>query len=138
MMCSIQDMPPVGKWSNATHLGTESAALLVEPEYQPPATAEALPARGGPVAAVALVKRASSPPSRVLDFRGYEWRVRGAPSDRGGVNLYSSENPWIDSSGALHLRIAERSAQWTMRRSQLDTQPRVRKLFLHCAGCCGP
>src|SRR5215471_20920014 len=43
------------KWTNATHLGTEYAALLVEPNYRPPATTDTLPTPGGGVAAVAIV-----------------------------------------------------------------------------------
>jgi signal transduction histidine kinase len=34
------------KWSNLTHPGTEYAALLVEPDFQPPLTADALPTAG--------------------------------------------------------------------------------------------
>jgi signal transduction histidine kinase len=47
------DIQPDSKWRNSTHLGTEYAALLVEPGYSPPAKADILPARGGGVAAVA-------------------------------------------------------------------------------------
>jgi signal transduction histidine kinase len=43
-------------WSSTTHLGTEYAALLVEPDYRPPAKTDALPAAGGGVAAIAVVK----------------------------------------------------------------------------------
>ena len=35
-----------GTWSSGTHLGTEYAALLVNPGYQPPATTEKLPTVG--------------------------------------------------------------------------------------------
>ena len=35
------------KWTSATHLGTEYAALLVKPGFQPPATMAAIPERGG-------------------------------------------------------------------------------------------
>ena len=35
-----------GKWTNATHLGTQYAALLVDPGFRPPVTYDALPARG--------------------------------------------------------------------------------------------
>ena len=101
------------KWVNATHLGTEYAALLVEPEYRPPATTDALPTPGGAVAAVAIVKGQSSPPSKILHFSGYEWRVRDAPSNRGGQHLYDPGNAWADASGALHLRIAKVADQWT-------------------------
>jgi signal transduction histidine kinase len=44
------------KWRSATHLGTEYAALLVEPGYQPPATTDALPGKGGGVTAVVVVR----------------------------------------------------------------------------------
>ena len=101
------------KWSNATHLGTEYAALLVEPGYRPPATTNVLPAAGGAVSAVAITKGASSPPSASLRFSGYEWRVRDAPSSRGGENIYDPSNAWTDTSGALHLRITKASGKWT-------------------------
>ena len=104
---------PSGKWTNATHLGTEYAALLVEPGFRPSATIDALPSRGGDVAAVTIVKGQSSPPSKSLQFSGYEWRVRNAPSSRGGKNYpYDPGNAWTDESGALHLRIAKASGGW--------------------------
>ncbi|MBX3280794.1 MAG: hypothetical protein KF868_22580 [Acidobacteria bacterium] len=101
------------EWTNATHLGTEYAALLVEPNYRPPAATDTLPTPGGAVAAVAIVKGRSSPPSKMLQFSGYEWRVRSAPSNRGGKNLYDPGNAWVDASGALHLRIAKADDNWT-------------------------
>jgi hypothetical protein len=104
---------PSTKWTNATHLGTEYAALLVEPSYRPPEATDDLPVRGGDVVAVAVVKGQSSPPSKMLQFSGYEWRVRNAPSNRGGSNLYDQGNAWTDASGALHLRIAKVGDKWT-------------------------
>jgi len=104
---------PSSKWSNATHLGTEYAALLVEPGYRPPATMNVLPTQGGAVSAVAVAKGATSPPSVSLHFSGYEWRVRDAPSSRGGGNIYDAANVSTDTSGALHLRIAKASGKWT-------------------------
>ncbi len=47
---------PDSTWKNSTHLGTEYAALLVEPEYRPPGIIDVLPNKGGAVAAVAVVK----------------------------------------------------------------------------------
>lgn len=47
---------PDSTWSNSTHLGTEYAALLVEPEYRPPAKTDVLPNHGGGVVAVAIVE----------------------------------------------------------------------------------
>lgn len=101
------------QFSNATHLGTEYAALLVDPGYRPADTMKELPARGGGVAAVVTVKGSNSSPSKSISFAGYEWRVRDAPSDRGGRNSYDPANAWIDAGGALHLRIAKISGQWT-------------------------
>ena len=43
-------------WMSATHLGTEYAALLVEPGYQPPPSTEVLPGEGSGVLAIAIVK----------------------------------------------------------------------------------
>jgi Histidine kinase/Histidine kinase-, DNA gyrase B-, and HSP90-like ATPase len=43
------------KWANSTHLGTEYAALLVEPDYDPPPSTYLLPSEAG-VVAVAIVK----------------------------------------------------------------------------------
>ncbi len=45
---------PDSTWRNSTHLGTEYAALLVEPEYIPPSRTGSLPAPGGQVIAVAV------------------------------------------------------------------------------------
>lgn len=44
------------KSRSTTHLGTEYAALLVEPEYLPPSVTDALPDEGGGVISVTLVK----------------------------------------------------------------------------------
>ncbi|MCU1235060.1 MAG: hypothetical protein JWP63_3027 [Candidatus Solibacter sp.] len=101
------------KWSNATHLGTEYAALLVEPGHHPPPVLDALPRRGNDVAAVVSVPGGKTPPSVTISFSGYEWRVRDAPSDRGGKNEYASSNAWTDANGAMHLRIAKRDADFT-------------------------
>src|SRR5229473_1517905 len=43
------------RWKGQVHLGTEYAALLVEPGYNPPETAESLPTPGGGIDAVAIV-----------------------------------------------------------------------------------
>src|SRR5579863_3880298 len=68
-------------WKTPTHLGTEYAAALVEPGYQPPFTSDSLPKEGGPVVAVAEIKGspASSPMHRTLRFSGYDWIVRESP-----------------------------------------------------------
>ena len=104
------------EWENYTHLGTDYAALLVEPGYQPPETTERLPPKGGPVIAVAMAKGepARLMVSRTLHFSGYEWEIRAVPSNRGGVpNNYDPGNAWTDIEGKLHLRIARGSGEWT-------------------------
>lgn len=104
------------KWSNSTHLGTEYAALLVEPGYRPADTMDSLPTRGGAVVAVASVKGEAPAPEvvKTVHFSGYEWKVRTAASNRGGgITYYEPENVWKDDGGALHLRIANKSGKWT-------------------------
>ena len=104
-------------FENTTHLGTEYAALLVEPGYRPPIRSDQLPALEGGVVAVATAK--GVPPAepravKTLQFSGYEWRVRDAPSERGGwTNRYDSANAWTDDAGALHLQIAPSPESWT-------------------------
>jgi len=44
------------RWENETHLGTEYAALLVEPGYRPPPTTENLPGIGFGVVALDVVQ----------------------------------------------------------------------------------
>src|SRR5262245_14182328 len=46
---------PNSTWRNSIHLGTEYAAMLVEPEYRPPAVTDVLPNKGNGVIAVAVV-----------------------------------------------------------------------------------
>ena len=107
---------PDSSWINSTRLGSEYAALLVEPGYLPQPTMNTLPAPGNNVAAVASSKDfpSASTVSTTLQFSGYEWRVRNATSSRGDrVNLYSTANAWTDHDGALHLRIAKESDKWT-------------------------
>ena len=101
------------RWTNATHLGSKYAALLVEAGYRPAAVLNQLPVVGGAIAAVAVVKGAEKPPSNIITFSGYEWRVRDAPSARGGGSPYNPANAWVDGLGALHLRIAKLGSDWT-------------------------
>jgi hypothetical protein len=105
---------PNSEWINATHLGTDYSALLVNGGYTPAITTNELPVPGGMVAAVASVKGQKTSSSVIVPFSGYEWRVRNAPSDRGGTrNIYDPANVWTDASGAMHLRISKTSSQWT-------------------------
>jgi hypothetical protein len=101
-------------WTNLTHLGTEYAALLVEPSYVPPTSTEVLPAPGAGVVAVTVVPGDASKRAlhHTLQFSGYEWKIRAAPSDRGGKNDYDPANAWTDAQGALHLRISGTAPDW--------------------------
>ena len=106
------------RWQNQVHLGTEYAALLVEPGYHPPETAESLPSKGDGVDAIAVVQdkraAASSTQPKLLHFSGYDWTVRTAASNRAGTrNSFDPANAWTDARGALHLRIARRKDKWT-------------------------
>jgi len=105
-------------WKGSTHLGSDYAALLVEPGYTPSDTTEALPSSGAGVVTVAVTKGTGPelPPTPVkkLQFSGYEWLVRSAMSYRGGTgNVFDPANAWTDEKGALHLRIARRQGGWT-------------------------
>jgi hypothetical protein len=105
---------PDSKWENSTHPGSAYAALLVDSRYNPPSTVNVLPEKRGPVLAVATaegdIPRA---PLKTLQFSGYQWDIRGTPSDRGGKwNPYDSENAWTDKDGFLHLRIARQAERW--------------------------
>jgi hypothetical protein len=106
-----------GTWKSETHLGTHYAALLVDQGYQPAATIAELPKPGGGVVATAMVEGAGLQPEQrtplTLQFSGYTWEVRQAPSNRGGDNRYEPENVRVDAQGLLHLRIAHRDDRWT-------------------------
>jgi hypothetical protein len=110
---------PIGadsRWSNSTHLGTEYAALLVQPGYHAPAKILTLPSVGDGVVLISTAKGEPGPPelARTVHFSGYDWNVRATASERGGrVNSYSPDNVWIDSNSALHLRIAKKGGKWS-------------------------
>ena len=103
-------------WKTPTHLGTQYAAILVDPGYQPIATIAALPAEGGAIAAVASVSVGApfAAVNQKLTFSGYEWSIRRIASDRNGaVSYYDPANAWTDSAGRLHLKIARQGDHWT-------------------------
>jgi hypothetical protein len=102
-------------FSVKTHLGTDYAALLVEPDHQPPATLDHLPREGASVVRLVVVPGdpKAKPLRKTLQFGGYEWTVRAAPSDRGGPNRFDPNNAWTDAEGALHMRIAGEPGKWT-------------------------
>ncbi|HKG23505.1 MAG TPA: hypothetical protein VKC34_16515, partial [Blastocatellia bacterium] len=107
---------PDSTWKNSTHLGTEYAALLVEPGYRPPPTMEVLPKEGGGVIAVVTAEgeKPERDASKTLHFSGYEWEIRQLASDRAGTrNTFNPANAWTDERGFLHLRIVRSSGEWT-------------------------
>jgi hypothetical protein len=107
---------PDATWKNETHLGTEYAALLVDPGYQPAGKIAALPAVGNGVAAedVAPGKPGAPVVDKVVHFSGYDWSVRAAASARGGeTNAYDPSNVWVDQKGYLHLRMGPYGGAWT-------------------------
>ena len=107
---------PDSTWKNATHLGTEYAALLVESGYRPGLKVATLPVVGNGVVAVAVKAGSGGAPivSKTLHFSGHDWVARTAGSDRGGEpNAYDPDNAWIDEKGYLHLRMQERGGQWS-------------------------
>jgi len=101
-------------WGNETHLGTEYAALLVDPSYHPAACFRRMPDPGGAVSAVAVTRGQQKSSSFFTSFSGLTWRVRWVSSDRGGtVNPYNPGNVYLDPAGALHLRVIQRDQRWT-------------------------
>lgn len=102
-------------WKSETHLGSEYAALLVEPGYTPSDTADSLPPTGAGVVAEAVVKGVGPAPSptpiKKIHFSGYDWTVTNAASFRGGTGFeFIAANAWTDEKGALHLRITKGQA----------------------------
>ena len=109
----ITNLRPNFKWTNATHLGTHYAALLVKDGYRPQRVLDSLPKPGGDILALAAVPGAARPPSPIVEFSGYQWRLRTAPSSRGGLNDYSPSNISVDGQGAMHLRISKTEKGWS-------------------------
>jgi hypothetical protein len=104
------------QWKGSTHPGSAYAALLVDSDYKPPLTANALPQQGGMVSAVATAEGAALPPAPPdrLHFSGYEWIIRRDAGTPGGSrNLYDIANASVDQKGFLHLRVGQKPAGWT-------------------------
>lgn len=107
-----------GRWSASTQLGSEYAALLVDPAYNPPELTESLPAVGAGVVAFAMVNSRGIavrlPPPKTLNFSGYEWAISSGFNYRAGSrNYFDPANVWTDAKGALHLRISGGPGKWT-------------------------
>jgi hypothetical protein len=115
----LTELRPNFRWTNATHLGTQYAALLVKDGYRPQNVLDSLPQTDGNILAVAVVPGAARPPSPIAEFSGYQWRLRTAPSARGGQNVYSPSNISVDEKGAMHLRIAKTEKDWSCAEASL-------------------
>ncbi len=107
---------PDSTWRNVTHLGTDYAALLVEPSYLPAPKLSTLPAEGNGVLAIIAVKGNAvlAPAAPTLRFSGYTWTVQTGISDHGGQPYaYDPANAWTDQKGYLHLRMDYRNGRWS-------------------------
>jgi hypothetical protein len=107
-----------GRWKASVHLGTQYAALLVDPTYNPPEQTESLPSVGNGVVALAVVNGEGPAPvhpsPKILKFSGYEWTTSTGPIFRAGSrNFFDPANVWTDEGGALHLRISGSPEKWT-------------------------
>jgi hypothetical protein len=51
-------------------------------------------------------------PAQTLQFAGTTWRVRGGEVGGPGPNNWSASNAWVDSNGALHLKISHVGDKW--------------------------
>jgi hypothetical protein len=103
-------------WKASTHPGLSYAALLVDPEYRPPSTLNALPSVNGPVRAIRVADgpMLEQQARKTLHFSGYEWDVRQDQATVAGArNYFSQANAWVDGRGFLHLRIFKKKEQWT-------------------------
>jgi len=107
-----------GRWAGTTQLGSDYAALLVDPGYHPAELVESLPVNGRGVVASAIVNdrgtAAVFPPAKTINFSGFEWAMSSGSIFRAGSrNHFDPANVWTDASGALHLRIAGTPGNWT-------------------------
>ena len=105
---------PDSTWNSSTHPGSAYAALLVDAHYRPPLTVNALPEKGGPVLAVAIMKgTAPSSPEPTLQFSGYQWEVRQTASEQDRhKNPKMPPSAWTDANGFLHLRVSKQDEHW--------------------------
>lgn len=114
-----------GRWQTSTLLGIEYAALLVDPNYNPPEQTESLPGVGAGVAAVATVKGQGPAPiypsPKTLSFSGYQWTTSTGPIFHAGSrNFFDPANAWVDKNGALHLRISGSPDRWSSAEVKLN------------------
>src|ERR1700757_3475517 len=114
---AFTNIEPDGRWKASIQLGTQYAALLVDPTYNPPDQTESLPIVGNGVVALAVVNGEGPAPvlpsPKILNFSGYEWTTSTGPIFRAGSrNFFDPANVWTDEKGALHLRISGSPDKW--------------------------
>lgn len=115
---AMQPFTPIesdSTWKTSTHLGSEYAAILVEPGYVPALTLKTLPPTGPEVSSTVSVRVGPGPPTvnQTLQFSGYTWYVRHISSDRNGaISYYDPANAWTAPDGTLHLRISRDGDRW--------------------------
>ncbi|HSC79992.1 MAG TPA: carbohydrate-binding protein [Chitinolyticbacter sp.] len=76
------------------------------------------------LAALPLALMLISVEAKTLRWAGYDWNVRaggGGP----GPNNWDENNAWVDASGYLHLKIANRNGSWSSAEVQLLNPARV-------------
>jgi hypothetical protein len=130
----MTNLRPDFGWTNATHLGTHYAALLVKDGYRPQTALDSLPQPDSNILAVAVVSGAERPPSPVVDFSRYQWRLRSAPSSRGGQNVYSPSNISVDEQGAMHIAQLQDGKELELRGSQPHAKSWLRHLQIRHTG----
>jgi hypothetical protein len=57
--------------------------------------------------------------AKTLAFAGYTWEVRSGQGGP-GPNPWNPNNAWVDSAGALHLKVAKRAGVWNCAEVYLD------------------
>src|SRR6266702_1395069 len=114
---AFTNIEPDGRWKASIQLGTQYAALLVDPAYNPPEQTESSPIVGNGVVALAVVSGEGPAPvlpsPKIVNFSGYEWTTSTGPIFRAGSrNYFDPANVWTDEKSALHLRISGSPDKW--------------------------
>jgi hypothetical protein len=95
----------------ATGLGSMGGSAAASTAGQPSPTSATAQFNADTVPGAPYTRSARS--SKLLTFAGYQWTVKSSTSPIGpGPNLFDADGPFVDSSGALHLRILKTAAGW--------------------------